>query len=523
MNSDADSPRSDDARPASPPAPRLQSDPPALPAPPLPTPTPTDSNPDSVHSPLLRNGVHALVFILLAFPLGALAQDNHLGGRGHLYSAGILFLIAVFNLVVLPHLETGKRLARPGEGRINGLWLYPLTLSVCFLIYPPFATVGAWAAMAAGDAAASFAGRHVPVPKLQWNSQKSWAGLLGFVGAALPVCYGALYLVPCKLFLKESGSPELPYVWTLAVLAAVIGAIVESMPAKLDDNVRVPIATGGVLWTAALFLSWATHPLPKDTPVQPENLLKALALNALIGGAAIAFKFSNVAGALLGATLGVIIYFFAQWQGYLLFLAFAFGGSVLSKIGLKYKQSIGAAEAQEGRRGASNVAANLLVPGLCCLAYPLSGGHGALLLAFAGSLCAAFADTASSEIGTFSRREPLLITTFKPVPHGTNGAVSLLGFAAAVGACVVLAALASYTDFYQHLLGNQSSSLQQRVILSAMLVVAGMLGTLIDSLLGATVEDKYPGIGKGAVNFACTLTGAAVAGAGFWAYNLLTK
>ena len=480
----------------------------------------TSSTADSLHPPLLRNGSHVLVFVLLAFPLGVLAQDARLGGRGHLYSAAILFCIAVFNIVVLPHLETGKRLARPDESKINGLWLYPLTLSLCFLIYPPFAVVGAWAAMAAGDAAASFAGRHVPVPKLPWNPQKSWAGLFGFIAVSVPVCYAALYLVPCKLFLKVDGWPELPYVWTLAVLAAVTGAIVESLPAKLDDNVRVPIVTGGVLWIAALFLSWATHPLPKDTPVQPENLLKALALNAVIGGAALLLKFSNVAGAVLGAVLGVIIFFFAQWQGYLLFLTFAFGGSVLSKIGLKYKAKLGVAEADEGKRGASNVAANLLVPGLCCLAYPMSGGHGAMLLAFAGALCAAFADTASSEIGTFARREPVLITTFKPVPHGTNGAVSLLGFVAATGACVILATLAAYTDFYQHLLSNSPTPWHYRAVLSLVLVVAGLLGTIADSLLGATVEDRYPGLGKGVVNFACTLTGAIVAGGLFWLFNL---
>ena len=42
---------------------------------------------------------------------------------------------------------------------------------------------------------------------------------------------------------------------------------------------------------------------------------------------------------------------------------------------------------------------------------------------------------------------------------------------------------------------------------------AGMAGTVVDSFLGATVEDRWPGVGKGFVNFVCTLAGALVAAA----------
>jgi uncharacterized protein (TIGR00297 family) len=472
---------------------------------------------DPGHSPLLRNGIHLAVFLLIAVPLGAVADPRTGPANGRMIAAGILFLIAVFNIAILPRLHTGKQLARPDEGFVNGLWLYPLSLSLCFAIYPAFAAVGAWAALAAGDAAASFAGRHIASPKLPWNTKKSWAGFAGFILAAFPLCYGALYIIPCPLFLRAAGPPELPYVWTLAVLAAVCGAIVESLPLDLDDNVRVPLAVGAVLWGSAIFLSFATRRLPADTHVQPEQLLNALLINAVIAGAALLLKFSDLKGTLLGAALGTIIYLFAQWQGYVLFLLFAFGGSVLSKVGLQRKQALGAAEAREGKRGVSNVAANLLVPGLCCLAYPIYGGNGALLLAFAGALAAAFADTASSELGALSRAEPKLITTFEPVPHGTNGAVSLLGFVAAFGACSLLAAVAAYTDFYALLLTHKATATGQRVIFSAVLVAAGLVGTTVDSLLGATVEDRFPGIGKGAVNFACTLAGAVVAGVAFLA------
>ena len=53
--------------------------------------------------------------------------------------------------------------------------------------------------------------------------------------------------MPCPLFLKANHSPELPYVWTLAVLGALAGALVESLDVQVDDNVRVPFAAASAI------------------------------------------------------------------------------------------------------------------------------------------------------------------------------------------------------------------------------------------------------------------------------------
>ena len=54
---------------------------------------------------------------------------------------------------------------------------------------------------------------------------------------------------------------------------------------------------------------------------------------------------------------------------------------------------------------------------------PLAGG-------FIGAVATATADTLASEIGVL--QEPRLITTFKKVPAGTDGAISILGTSAAI-------------------------------------------------------------------------------------------
>jgi uncharacterized membrane protein len=107
-----------------------------------------------------------------------------------------------------------------------------------------------------------------------------------------------------------------------------------------------------------------------------------------------------------------------------------------------------------------------------------------------------------------SRRDPVLMTSLKSVPHGTNGAINALGMFAALIAAGLTAGVAVATGFFG-LIGVSSD----RVWLAAALVVfAGMVGTLVDSFLGATIEDKFVGVHKGAVNFLCTLAGAVCAG-----------
>ncbi|HYG75773.1 MAG TPA: DUF92 domain-containing protein [Planctomycetota bacterium] len=465
----------------------------------------------SDHWPLYRNFVHFGAFVIFAPILGWLADPHNRARPGNGAVVAFLLLVTVLNMFVLPRLESGRRIARPNEPFVTGQWLYPLSLAICFAVYPAFAAMGAWAAMAAGDAAASLIGRNYPGARLPWNKSKSLSGSLAFIVAALPFCVLALYWVPCRLFLKANGTPEWPYVWTLGVLAASSGAILESLEGPFDDNVRVPLGIGAVLWLSAAFLSFATRDLPYETHVQPEVFLHALGINALLGLTVIALRVADIPGTLLGVSFGVIVYFFTLWPGYLLFLFFVAAGSGLSRVGYAKKKAIGAAEAREGKRGIANVAANLLIPVMCCLAYPASKGNPAFLIAFASAIAAAFADTASSEIGALSSQQPVLITNLKKVPHGTNGAVTTLGIVAAFGASVLIALLAYGSGFLR--LGRAAGiSSSQEALLVVILIASGMAGTLVDSVLGATVEDRYPGVGKSAVNFACTLTGAGAGG-----------
>src|SRR6185503_7894139 len=99
-----------------------------------------------------------------------------------------------------------------------------------------------------------------------------------------------------------------------------------------------------------------------------------------------------------------------------LLLAFFVIGSAATKLGYRRKEAARLAQENKGRRGARHALAN-------------------------AGVATAAADTSSSEIGQLLGRRTYLPTNFKPVPRGTEGAVSLEGTLAGILASLVIASL----------------------------------------------------------------------------------
>ncbi|KAJ2722583.1 hypothetical protein GGI07_003226 [Coemansia sp. Benny D115] len=100
------------------------------------------------------------------------------------------------------------------------------------------------------------------------------------------------------------------------------------------------------------------------------------------------------------------------------------------------------------------------------------------------------ADTWASELGTLSSDWPILITSWRPVPPGTNGGVSKLGLMSsfAGGAAVGLAAdVALWVQYF----GAYRSGAMPKIPYNMLGSLLGTLGSLIDSLLGATLQASY--------------------------------
>ena len=114
-------------------------------------------------------------------------------------------------------------------------------------------------------------------------------------------------------------------------------------------------------------------------------------------------------------------------------------GSLVTRLGLREKQERGLAEARGGRRGPENVWGSAATG--ACLALLIGAGvepRSLLLVGFSASFAAKLADTFGSEIGKRWGRRPVLITTLRSVPPGTEGAISLAGTLASAAGSVLM-------------------------------------------------------------------------------------
>ena len=224
------------------------------------------------------------------------------------------------------------------------------------------------------------------------------------------------------------------------------------------------------------------------------QLLTAILVTAAFAAVAYALGMISHSGAVGGLLVGTTIYASLGPSGFTVLALFVIGGFLLTRLGYRSKQRTCTAQEHGGRRGARNALANCAVATFCAILAAATGSEP-LTAAFVASISAAFADTAESEIGQLFSRTPRLISTLRKVPPGTDGAVSLPGTIAGVGAAGLTAALGLA-------LGMLAAPWPALLV-----AVSAFLGTLADSLIGAL----SPRAGNELTNVLCTLVAAMLA------------
>ncbi len=144
-------------------------------------------------------------------------------------------------------------------------------------------------------------------------------------------------------------------------------------------------------------------------------------------------------GAIAAGILGTVVFGLGGVAWALVLLTFFITASGFSRLMKSRKADLNADFAKGSKRDAGQVAANGAVSGILALAFfftsrsqPESSWLPFLWIGFAASLAAANADTWATELGVLNPRRPVLLTTFKRVPRGSSGAVSLTGSLAAL-------------------------------------------------------------------------------------------
>ena len=166
-----------------------------------------------------------------------------------------------------------------------------------------------------------------------------------------------------------------------------------------------------------------------------------------------------------------------------------------TRWGYGRKQELGVAEKGEGRR-AWQVSANLMAAALGAGGFAVFG-NATWLIASAAALAEAATDTVASEVGQSAGSTAVLVTTWKRVPAGTDGGITLAGtVAGACAGCVVTSVAAA---------GGIISWKMAWIPF-----VAGFAGMVLDSLLGATLQ-RRGWLSNEAVNLVSTIAAAGLA------------
>ncbi|VEP11283.1 conserved membrane hypothetical protein [Hyella patelloides LEGE 07179] len=230
--------------------------------------------------------------------------------------------------------------------------------------------------------------------------------------------------------------------------------------------------------------------------------LSAVVLNTFLIAIAwiVPKKLLTPLGYLNAWVLGVLVWGTLSWQGYTVVMFYFLVGSGVTKIGMAEKEAAGIAEKRSGMRGPENVWGSALTATICALVTLLVDApfKELLILAYVASFATKLSDTSASEVGKAYGKSTFLITTLKPVPRGTEGAVSLEGTIAGVIASIAIA-FVGYGVGIINLWGV------------LWCVIAALIATNIESLIGATLQENIPWLTNEVVNFINTTIGAIAA------------
>lgn len=254
----------------------------------------------------------------------------------------------------------------------------------------------------------------------------------------------------------------------IAVISGLFISIAEMISVNGSDNISIGIATALIL----------TVFLDRSIMLQ-QQFLWAMLFGSVLCLLSYKVHFLELGGALVTFVLAVVIFGVGGWQWTLPILTFFISASLLSKAGKQKKKKYDLMFEKNSKRDGFQVLANGGIA-LILAAYYFFEPTEILYFLYVVTLAAANADTWATELGVFSRSIPRLITNFQPVVKGRSGAISVMGtMGSYLGGAVV--ALSAFVLFWSELNFIQFFALS----------MSGLLASLTDSFLGASVQAQY--------------------------------
>ncbi|MCZ7402777.1 MAG: TIGR00297 family protein [Candidatus Methanoperedens sp.] len=417
------------------------------------------------------------------------------------YPLALIFLIAGMLLFVIPSGSAFfNYLARESDAKagklITMIQLF-LTTAILLLIssmtgaekFPLFIIGSAFAITTFGDGIADIINIIEKDRKQSADNKQVYSKVYSAKSSIVFLISGSIFAFISSVWISGfTLAVPMGMIIFLSVIGALTGALLESMT-RNEDNIIIPFGSAMAMWLFYMF----------GFNVDTIYLLKVLAFSFFLGYLSFRVRIADISAMLSATLMGVIIIISSDINWFFILLAFFLLGSMFTRYKYNFKLAYGTAEGKSGVRGYKNVFSNSLAALVLAMAYGIFHAHAQVLMAaYLGSVATACGDTLASEIGQTFKGEPRMITTLKKAKRGTDGAVSWLGEGAALFGSLAIAVLAYFL-------------IQENMILLLMVTAGGFIGTNIDSVLGATLQQKGY-LSNNGVNLFATISGAIVTG-----------
>lgn len=324
--------------------------------------------------------------------------------------------------------------------------------------------------LALPDALAAIVGENIKKPRTyQLTSEKK--SVEGSLTLFLSTFVIIALLLPLIDHIDGFTISFLDTLW-IALIVSTIVIPLEALSSRGSDNLSAPLGAAFVL-----------HYMFTHSHQENLQLSIGIALALIVALSSYRARFLTASGSAGTFVLAAIIFGIGGWSWAIPILFFFILSSILSKTGKTYKAQFELVFEKTSQRDIAQVLANGGLAGCIVVLYAFYPAAIWYYL-YLGAITAVNADTWATEIGIFSRIRPRLISTFRQVDHGTSGGVTLLGlFSTLIGSLsiVFIGSLVATTEFHFALLGT----------IFWIVTLGGFVASLIDSLLGATIQAQY--------------------------------
>ena len=370
-----------------------------------------------------------------------------------IYSSGSMqYLPAIFlcSSIILGIVVYKKKLQSSSISNSYGIALFPFAfflLLQCNLFTTVQVAISA-TTLTFADALAGLVGYYFGKIKMVFlQEQKSVLGFFVFYSTSV-IIYSCFYGLGA---------------WQLALLYGIVPALSELFSYRGSDNLCVPIAA----------CCWAY--LLQQSDIQ-SLYTSAIYMVALLPLAYIALRkcWLTPTAIIAALYLAINILFYGGLLYFVPMVVFFIVGSIITFATKKKK--LFAIEKSKART-ATQVFVNGGVAVVCMVLYNITSNN-MYAIAYLASIAISLTDTVSSEVGTYYGHKTYDVFTMKKIHAGLSGGVSIIGTVAGIVTAILFGGLAYFLFAIS-------------VVQVSIVILLGIIGMLVDSMLGSTLQAKY--------------------------------